>query len=580
MAGFIVDEVKFWNKNNQQIKLEVEEQSVNLDNTSTENANLPGKLKSFLPDNEGKPWYKVPHLLYLNWLMVIVSLSSANTGYDGSLLNSFQSLPDWMKAMGNPQGAVLGSLSNGVVFGVALGFFVTSYISDRFGRRNTITLGNAFMFGGSVIQSCAGTWLTVNGEYEHNDKRTYAMFLVARIIIGFGNSMTMVASPSLISELSYPTHREVVTAFYNSNWYLGAIVASWCSYGTRNLGSNWSWRVPTILQGFFPCVQFFLIYLVPESPRFLVSKGKSDEARAILLKHHGGGDELKSGALVDFELAEIEMAIEEEKLADKSSYMDFFKTPGNRKRLWILVWIAILMQLSGNGLVSYYLNKVLVSIGITDTDEQLLFTGGLMIYNYVISVFINLFAFQHTKRRPMFILSVAMMLLFYVIWTILSAINQQRNFEDKSLGKGVLAMIFLYYFAYNLGLNGLPYLYMTEITSYPIRAKGINLNVFGQELGQIYNNFVNPIAMDAIEWKYYIVWCCILAVELVVVIFTFVETSGRTLEEVAEVFDEKIESFDLKLIKDKAEISHAEHVGSSNDGSSVTDKSTTGNLIV
>lgn len=197
-----------------------------------------------------------------------------------------------------------------------------------------------------------------------------------------------------------------------------------------------------------------------------------------------------------------------------------------------------------------------------------------MIYNYVISIFINLFAFQHTKRRPMFIISVSLMLLFYVIWTILSAINQQRNFEDKALGKGVLAMIFLYYFAYNLGLNGLPYLYMTEITSYQIRAKGININVFGQELGQIYNNFVNPIAMDAIEWKYYIVWCCILAVELIVVILTFVETSGRTLEEVAEVFDEKIENFDMKLIKEKAQVSHAEHVDNSNDGSSVTDKST------
>ncbi|CAM9018349.1 unnamed protein product [Wickerhamomyces anomalus] len=572
MAGFIVDEVKFWKKNKKTIKLDEEEQSIEEVDTTKQ---PPNKLQNFLPDHEGKPWYKVPHLLYLNMLMVIISISSANTGYDGSLLNAFQSIPDWMRAMSNPTGATLGALSNGVVFGVALGFFVTSYVSDRFGRRNTITIGNAFMFGGSVVQSCAGTWLTVSGERDHDDgMRTYAMFLIARIIIGFGNSMTMVASPSLISELSYPTHREVVTAFYNSNWYLGAIVSSWCSYGTRNLSSNWSWRVPTILQGFFPLIQFFLIYLVPESPRFLVSKGRNDEARDILLKHHGGGDESKGGALVDFELAEIEMAIEEEKLADKSSYLDFFKTPGNRKRLWILVWIAILMQLSGNGLVSYYLNKVLVSIGINNTDEQLLFTGGLMIYNYVISIFINLFAFQHTKRRPMFIISVSLMLLFYVIWTILSAINQQRNFEDKALGKGVLAMIFLYYFAYNLGLNGLPYLYMTEITSYQIRAKGININVFGQELGQIYNNFVNPIAMDAIEWKYYIVWCCILAVELIVVILTFVETSGRTLEEVAEVFDEKIENFDMKLIKEKAQISHAEHVDNSNDGSSVTDKST------
>lgn len=52
----------------------------------------------------------------------------------------------------------------------------------------------------------------------------------------------------------------------------------------------------------------------------------------------------------------------------------------------------------------------------------------------------------------------------------------------------------------------------------------------------IFSGFVNSIAMSAIEWKYYIVYCCILAVEAAIAYFTFVETSGHTLEEVAEVF--------------------------------------------
>jgi len=595
MSGLIVDEVKFWKRRNSKKdngagNIHIDEESMkkySSPNTSpnTSPSKPQDKLQHFLP-NYGKPWFKVPHLLKLNMILIIISLSSTNTGYDGSLLNAFQSIPDWMSAMGQPEGAILGALSNGVVFGVALGFFVTSYLSDKFGRKLTITIGNIFMISGTIIQSCSGTWLTVHGEHLHTTSRsTYTMFLIARIIIGFGNSMTMVASPSLISELSYPTHRETVTAFYNSNWYLGAIISSWCSYGTRHLTRNWSWRIPTILQGFFPFLQLFLIFLVPESPRFLVSKGNSKDARIILLKYHGGNDEIKSGALIDFELSEIEMAIEEEKFANKSSYFDFFKTPGNRKRLWILIWIAILMQLSGNGLVSYYLNKVLVSIGIKNTNEQLLFTACLMVYNYIISIIINLFVFQKIKRRPIFIISVFLMMIFYIIWTILSAINQQRNFKDKSLGKGVLAMIFLYYFAYNLGLNGLPYLYMTELATFSIRSKAVNINVFLQEIGQIYNNFVNPIAMDAIDWKYYIVYCCILFIELLVVILTFVETSGRTLEEVAEVFDEKIENFDMNLIKTKAEVSHNENVDNNigavtsiNDGSSFSeDKS--GNLL-
>ncbi|KAH3675973.1 hypothetical protein WICMUC_002269 [Wickerhamomyces mucosus] len=546
MVGFIADEAKLFRKKEQKTK-----KIGDLAETDGEN-----NYKHYLPDY-GKPWFKVSHLLRLNTLMLIISLTSTNTGYDGSLLNALQSMPEWMHAMDNPSGAVLGAINNGVVFGILISTLVASYISDQFGRRNAITLGNIIMIIGVIIQSCSGAWLSNDQILDNTSKGTYAMFLVARIIIGIGNGIATVSSPPLLSELAYPSHREPVTAFFNSNWYLGAIVSGWVAFGTRNMGNTWTWRIPSILQGFFPLIQLFLIYLVPESPRYLVSKDRHEEARSILLKYHGGDNEAKAGALVDFEISEIELAIDQEKAAKNFSYISLFQTPGNRKRVFIAAWIGILMQLSGNGLVSYYLAKVLESIGVTSTSQQLVFNGGLMIFNYGISIIINLFAFSNAKRRTIFLSSIASMLLTYVIWTILSAINQQRDFKDKSLGKGVMAMIFFYYIAYNLGLNGFPYLYLTEILPFTIRSKGINLCIFVQEVVQIYNGFVNPIAMDAIEWKYYIVYCCILAVEFLVAYLTFVETSGRTLEEVAEVFGENIHNFELE--KAKAAMSHVEN---------------------
>ncbi|KAH3679219.1 hypothetical protein WICPIJ_008688 [Wickerhamomyces pijperi] len=550
MVNFIVDEAKFFKRKEQKEKSTAELAKVKEGDS---------KYKAYLP-NYGKTWFKVPHLLHLNILMLIISLTSTNTGYDGSLLNALQSMPEWMDAMDNPSGAILGAINNGVVFGVLISTLVASSISDYFGRRHAISFGNMVMIIGTAIQSCAGAW------FHHNEtaknKHTYAMFLVARIIIGFGNGIATVSSPPLLSELAYPSHRTSVTAFFNSNWYLGAIVSGWVSYGTRTMGNAWTWRIPSILQGFFPLLQLFLIYFVPESPRFLISKDRHEEARSVLMKYHGGNDEANCAGLVDFEMSEIELAIENERVAKNFSYLSLFQTPGNRKRVFIATWIGILMQLSGNGLVSYYLSKVLNSIGITSTSQQLVFNGGLMIFNYGIAIIINLFAFNNTKRRTIFLTSIASMLLTYVIWTILSAVNQQRNFEDKALGKGVMAMIFFYYIAYNLGLNGFPYLYLTEILPFTIRAKGINLCLSVQQVMQIYNGFVNPIAMDAIEWKYYIVYCCILAVELLVVYLTFVETSGRTLEEVAEVFGENIHDFELEKIKAKASGEHIENAGS------------------
>lgn len=88
------------------------------------------------------------------------------------------------------------------------------------------------------------------------------------------------------------------------------------------------------------------------------------------------------------------------------------------------------MQLSGNGLVSYYLNLVLNSIGITGETDQLEINGGLMVYNMVtamsVAVVVNRF-----RRRTLFLTSISFMLVSYVIWTILSAINQQRGFEEN-----------------------------------------------------------------------------------------------------------------------------------------------------
>lgn len=279
--------------------------------------------------------------------------------------------------------------------------------------------------------------------------------------------------------------------------------------------------------------------MVPESPRYLINKGKVEKAEQILMKHHVGNSQAPSAiALVKFEIEEIRAALEMEKLSSHSRYLDFFKTSGNRKRLFICMFVPTIMQFSGNGLVSFYLSKVLNSIGITSETEQLEINGGLMVYNMVIAMVVAVFV-SRFKRRTLFLTSTGFMLVCYVIWTIFSAINQQKDFKEKSLGKGVLAMIFLYYLSYNIGASGLPYLYLTEILPYNQRAKGINITQITTYLVMIYNGFVNPIAMDAIEWKYYIVYCCILAIEFILIFFFFPETSGYTLEEVCKVFGDE-----------------------------------------
>jgi H+/Cl- antiporter ClcA len=76
-----------------------------------------------------------------------------------------------------------------------------------------------------------------------------------------------------------------------------------------------------------------------------------------------------------------------------------------------------------------------------------------------------------------------------------------------------------------------------EVVPYSLRAKASMLYQLTGNLAGIYNSFANPVAMDAIAWKYYIVWCVVIFVHFTVIYFFFPETKGRGLEEVAEIFD-------------------------------------------
>lgn len=154
-----------------------------------------------------------------------------------------------------------------------------------------------------------------------------------------------------MTELAFPPQRGIVTSLYQCGFYVGSLVAAWATFGTRNYDSLWAWRIPSLLQVAVPATTFVASLLVPESPRYLVSKGRIQEARAIFVQYHAGGDE--DSPLVAFEMAEIEQELLLERTARSStSWFDLSGTKGNRRRLFISVTLGVFSQWCGNGVVS------------------------------------------------------------------------------------------------------------------------------------------------------------------------------------------------------------------------------------
>ncbi|KAJ3734306.1 hypothetical protein DFJ43DRAFT_993571 [Lentinula guzmanii] len=476
-------------------------------------------------------WWTNHGILLLNVCLVLPLLTSAVNGLDSSLVNGLQILPDWQEYFHYPTGQVLGLVNCAQNIGGLIGLPITPFASDGLGRRLTLIIGSIIMLGGVALQFSS---------------TTMQMFIAARVLIGFGLTFCLNAAPLLLIELCYPTQRGKMTSLYNTTWYFGSIIAAWVCFATfkQQEGSMWTWRIPTLVQAAVPILQVCLVWFIPESPRFLVSKGYEGQAAQVLTKYHANGSN-EHDPLVVFELAQIRHAIRMEQELNKStSYLSLLATPGNRKRMKIIVAIAIFSQWSGNGLVSYYINLVLDGVGITTTETKAAINGGLQIFNLLVGLS-SAMLIDLVGRRSLFILSNSGMLIAFGLWTVTEALFNALH--KTAAAKATIPLIFIYYLFYDIAYTPMLVAYTLEILPYKIRAKGFAVMNFTVYVTTIFNQFANPIAIERLGWWYYIVYCGLLVIELVFVVTFIVETRGRTLEETAALFDGEQPQQDLAI---------------------------------
>lgn len=172
--------------------------------------------------------------------------------------------------------------------------------------------------------------------------------------------------------------------------------------------------------------------------------------------------------MVQIEYKEIRETLTLEKEFEGNGWTELFKTPGNRRRLIILVSLGFFSQWSGNGLVSYYINDVLKGAGVTSDKLVLEINGILMIINFITALGMC-FVIDKFGRRPLFIFATGGMCASFVFWTICAA--QYVQTKVTSAANAEIAFIFIYYVFYNCAWSGLLVGYAVEILPYKLRAK-------------------------------------------------------------------------------------------------------------
>ena len=335
--------------------------------------------------------------------------------------------------MDMPHGAWLGFINAIYWFCNGVSFFLAAWTSNKYGRKSGIYVGHVFLIAGTILQTAAPN---------------PACFIVARGLLGTAAGWYVSGAPMLINEIAYPTHRPVAASCFQCGFYLGSLVSAWVTFGTRDYGTSWDWRLPSLLQILLPVIAIPGTILAPESPRWLASMDRVEDTRQFVIKHHAGGDE--NSPLVNFETDEIVNTIKAEQEAHAtSSYADMVKTKGLRWRLGVSISLGIFSQWSGNGVVSYYLALVLQTVGITSVTHQTLISALLQVWNLLWAIAAAV-SVERLGRRLLFVSSAAIMLVSYIIITGLS--GSFANTGNAAVGTAVIPFLFIFFLGYDIAL--------------------------------------------------------------------------------------------------------------------------------
>ncbi|KAK4034783.1 hypothetical protein C8A01DRAFT_38772 [Parachaetomium inaequale] len=483
-------------------------------------------------------WYKKPNLRFMYIFLFLCCMGVEMTsGFDSQLINTLQFAQPFHEYLGggrrdpkDPTGkkfaiepGLLGFVNSCYQLGSIFAVPLAPWFAQRFGRRWSIMLGSWIMVLGALLQGFA----------QH-----VAMYIIARMILGMGILFCIISGAALIAEVGHPKERAILTSLFNSSYFIGQILASAIAIGTAEIDSNWAWRLPSLLQICPSLLQICTVFLLPESPRYLISRDRDDEAREILIKYHAEGD--RNSVLVQAEIAQIRETIRTEMEVSKQSWMELLSTYGMRRRFLVTIFIGLFTQLSGNTLISYYSGVLFGMMGFTEEKVKTRINVANACWSLINGTLLALIITRF-PRRYMFMLSATLMCLVFIAMTIsLERMQVAIDAGGTNTAAGISGLFWYFAFSpcYNMGNNALTYTYLVELWPYSHRSRGIGVQQIFGKLAGFFSTNVNSIALNAITWRYLAIYCGWIFFELCIVFLLYPETSGRTLEELAFLFED------------------------------------------
>ncbi|CZR67460.1 related to glucose facilitated diffusion protein [Phialocephala subalpina] len=473
------------------------------------------------------------HTSLLNVMLILASgLASFNYGYMNNVIaGSFAQTTFVSKFLSDGNASsIIDAIVSGF-FGFALiGAVIQAPISSRWGRRAATGVAAVLLIIAGVLQSGA-----VNT----------AMFLAARYIGGMGCGMVVSNTPVYMSEIAPPHTRGLLVGLQGNCIVMGYIISSCLAFGFQYVTESYQWRLNFIVSTAMAVLLLVSLIFLPESPRWLIEKGRPEDAARILNQIHTSKEDADS-SYARAEMAQISAQVEAERQLP-SSYLYILRTPSMRKRLicTLLVWV---MGISTG--ITVLANLTPTLFGGLGYGTKLQF--GLSIVWTVclfLGCFVNIYLMDRIGRVKLLVAGGILNSILLACEAALEAVY--LNSDNQAGIRAAVAMYFLIAFSFTSTIECTGYVYGCEIWPMHLRSKGAAISYFGFYITSIYTTAPASQAFATIGWKYYMVFIAITIPLSITIWFVLPETAGLTLESIGAKFGDTVQLEFEEVLQEK-----------------------------
>ena len=480
-------------------------------------------------DNEHNMTFQQAVKLYpkaAGW-SVLLSTALVMEGYDIVLLANFYALPQFNQKFGElqPSGDYVISapwksgLSNGALVGEILGLFVTGIIQDRYGFKKTI--------GSALILMICFIFIVFFAQ-------NIVMLLVGEILCGIPWGVFQTITTAYASEVCPVILRPYLTTYVNLCWVMGQFIGSGVLRAMVDRNDQWAYKIPFAIQWIWPVPILIGCTLCPESPWWLVRKGRIEDAKHSLRRLTTRGDETFDP---DQTVAMMEHTNEIEKVVNEGTqYWDCFKgTDLRRTEIVCFTWLV--QTICGSTFMGYS-TFFYVQAGLPTTSSFDLSMGQYALG--MVGTIGSWFLMGYLGRRSIYLYGSCALfgLLLIIGFTSLAPSGNER--AEWAIG----SMLLIFTFVYDLTVGPVCYSLVAELSSTRLKAKTIVLARNLYNVGGIVVNIITNYQLTETAWnwgaKSGFFWAGTCFICVVWIYFRLPEPKGRTYGELDVLFEQKV----------------------------------------